>query len=69
MNLISPFKQTLNDNDYIVVMQDHFNKWVEDRAMCCKEALTVTDAIGQDWILKHGAAISLGSDSCKEFTV
>ncbi len=49
-------------NEYIVVMQDHFTKWVEGRAICGKEALTVADAIVQDWVLKHGAPISLHSD-------
>ncbi len=63
---MGPFKRTQDGNEYIVVMQDHFTKWVaEGRAICGKEALRVADAIFQDWVLKHGAPISLHSDRGK----
>ncbi len=68
VDLMGPFKRTQDGNEYIVVMQDHFTKWVEGRAICGKEALTVADAIVQDWVLKHGTPISLHSDRGKEFT-
>ncbi len=67
VDLMGPFKMTQNGNDYIVVMQDHFTKWVEGRAICGKEALTVPDAVVQDWILKHGTPVTLHSDRGKEF--
>ena len=51
VDLMGPFEMTQNGNDYVVVMQDHFTKWVESRAICGKEALTVADAVVQDWIL------------------
>ncbi len=66
VDLMGPFKRNQDGNEYIVVMQDHFTKWVEGRAICGKEALT--NAIVQDWVLKHGAPISLHSDRGKEFT-
>ncbi len=69
VDLMGPLKQTQDSNDYIVVMQDHFSKWVEGRAIYDKEALTVADAVVQDWILKHGAPISLHSDRGHEFTM
>ncbi len=65
---MGPFKMTQNGNDYIVVMQDHFTKWVEGRAICGKEALTIADAVVQDWILKHGTPVTLCSDRGKDFT-
>ncbi len=65
---MGPFKTTQNGNDYIVVMQDHFTKWVEGQAICGKETLTVADTIVQDWVLKHGTPVSLYSDCGKEFT-
>ncbi len=68
VDLMGPFKTTQNSNDYIVFMQDHFTKWVEGRAICGKEALTVADAVVQDWILKHGTLVTLHSDRGKEFT-
>ena len=65
---MGPFKTTQNSNDYIIVMQNHFTKWVEGQAICGKEALTVADAVVQDWILKHGTPVTLHSDRGKEFT-
>ncbi len=37
-------------------------------AICGKEALTIADAVVQDWILKHGTPATLHSDRGKEFT-
>ncbi len=67
-DLIGLFKTSQNGNDYIVVMQDHFTKRVEGRAICGKEALTIANAVVQDWILKHGTHVTLHSDRGKEFT-
>lgn len=53
MDLMFPFKQTQNENDYIVVMQDQFTKWVEDRAICGKTALSVAVTVVQHYVLKH----------------
>ncbi len=69
VDLMGPFKQMHNGNDYIVVMQDHFTEWVEVHAICSKEVLTVADAVVQDWIQKHRAPISLHSDRGREFTM
>ena len=49
-------------------MQDHFTKWVKGRAICGKEALTIADAMVQDWILKHSTPVTPHSDRGKEFT-
>ncbi len=68
MDLMGPFKQTQDGNDYIVGMQNHFTKWVDGHDICGKEALTVADAVVQDWILKHRAPNSLHSDRGQEFT-
>ncbi len=68
VDLMGPFKKTQNYTDYIVVMQDHFTKWVEGRAICGKEALTVADAVVQEWVLKHGTPMTLHSDRGWEFT-
>ncbi len=64
---MGPLKITQNGNDYIV-MQDHFTKWVEGRAICGKKALTIADTVVQEWILKHGTPVTLHSDRGKEFT-
>ncbi len=67
VDLMGPYERTQDDNEYIVVIQDHFTKWVGGRAICGKEALTVTDAIVQEWVLKHGAPISLQKSSPQRF--
>ena len=46
------FKHIQND-DYNVVMQEHFTKWVDGRAIFGKGALTVADAVVQEWIPKQ----------------
>ncbi len=58
IDLMGLFKKTQNNNDYIVVMQDHFTKWVEGCAVCGKEALTLADAVVQEWVLKYGTPIA-----------
>ncbi len=68
VDLMDPLKKTQNDNDYIVVMQDHFTKWEEGDVVCSKEALTMADAVVQEWVLKHGMPMSLHSDRGREFT-
>ena len=50
-------------------MQDHFTKWAEGHVICSKEPFPVADAVVQDWIVKHGADISLHSDRGHEFTM
>ncbi len=49
-------------------MQLHFTKWIVGRAVCGKEALNVADAVVQEWILNHGAPMTLHSDRGREFT-
>ncbi len=39
VDLMGPFKQIQNNNDYIFVMQDHFTKWVEGRAIYASKNL------------------------------
>ena len=49
-------------------MQDHFTKWVEDRVICSKEALTVPNNVVHEWVLNHGAPMSLYTDQGRGFT-
>lgn len=50
----------------MVIMKDHFTKWVKTRAICDKEVLTVAYAVTHDWILKNEN--SLHNDRAKDFT-
>ncbi len=60
--------KTDHGNEYIVVMQDHFTKWIEGAAVATKEAMLVADIIVNEWVYKHGTPLNLHSDRGTEFT-
>ncbi len=68
VDLLGSFKRTQDGNEYIAVMKDHFTKWEESRAIGGKEALMIAYAVVQEWVVKHGALISLHSNRDNEFT-
>ncbi len=68
MDLIGPLNRTDRGNEYIVVMQDHFKKWIEGAAVATKEAMLVADVIVNEWVYKHGTPLNLHSDRGTEFT-
>ncbi len=53
MDLIEPLHRTDRGNEYIVVMQDHFTKWIRGAAVATKEAMLVADVIVNEWVYKH----------------
>ncbi len=59
VDLIGSLHRTNCGNEYIVVMQDHFTKWIEGAAVATNEAMLVA---------KHGTLLSLHSDRGTEFT-
>ncbi len=68
VDLIGPLQRTERGNEYIVVMQDHFTKWIEGTAVPTKEAMIVADVLVHEWIYKHGTPLNLHSDRGTEFT-
>ncbi len=68
MDLVGPLHRTDHGNEYIVVMQDHFTKWIEDAAVATKEAMLVAYVIVNEWVYKHGTPLNLHSDRGTEFT-
>ncbi len=68
VDLIGPLHRTERGNEYIVVMQDHFTKWIEGIAVPTKEAMIVADVLVHEWIYKHGTPLNLHSDRGTEFT-
>ncbi len=68
MNVIGPLHRPDHGNEYIVVMQDHFTKWIEGTGMATKEAMLVADVIVNEWVHKHGTPLNLHSDRGAEFT-
>ena len=68
VDLIGSLQRTERGNEYIVVMQDHFTKWIEGAAVPTKEAMIVADVLVCEWIYKHGTPLNLHSDRGTEFT-
>ncbi len=68
VDLIGPLHRTDRGNEYIVVMQDHFTKWIEGAAVATKEAMLVADVIVHEWVYKHGTPLNLHSGRGTEFT-
>ncbi len=68
VDLIGPLHRTDCGNEYIVVMQDHFTKWIECAAVSTKEAVLVTNVIVNKWVYKHGTPLNLHSGRGTEFT-
>ncbi len=60
--LIGPLHRMECGNEYIIVMQDHFTKWIEGTAIPTKEAMIVAD------VIVHGTPLNLHSDRGIEFT-
>ena len=68
VDLIGPLHRTERGNEYIVVMQDHFTKWIKGAAVPTKEATIVADVVVHEWVYKHGTPLNLHSDIGTEFT-
>ncbi len=68
VDLNGPLHRTDCGNEYIVMMQDHFTKWIEGAAVATKEAMLVADLIVNEWVYKHGTLLNLHSDRGTEFT-
>ncbi len=68
VDLIGPLHRTDRGNEYTVVMQDHFTKWIGDAAVATKEAMLVADVIVHEWVYKHGTPLNLHSNRGTEFT-
>ncbi len=66
--LQQPRHRTNRGNEYIVVMQDHFTKWIEGATVATKEAMLVADVIVNEWVYKHGTPLNLHTDRGTEFT-
>ena len=68
IDLMGPFAKSADGNKYIVVIQDHFTKWVAAEAIPNKHAKTVADVLYRQWITKYGCPKQLHSDQGGEFT-
>ena len=68
IDLMGPFETTSNTNQYIVVMQDYFTKWVIAEALPDKSTMGVADVVYMRWIAQYGCPMQIHSDQGGEFT-
>ena len=61
-DIISPIPDTLNRNKYILVVMDHFTKFVECYAMPNQLSSTVADKIVFEFLSRYGCCLDLHSD-------
>ena len=65
-DLIGPFPQSYNDNQYCLVVIDNLTRWTEIRPIKTKHAKSVADAF-MDIFTSRGLPLSLLCDNGKEF--
>ena len=68
VDLMGPFECTENENQYIMVIQDYFTKWVIAEPLANKTAITVADSVFTRWVSQYGCPDQLHSDQGREFT-
>ena len=66
MDIAGPFPHTLHRNEYVLVMCDHFTKWIELYPMPNQLAKTVADRI-VSFICRHGIPEQILSDQGTDF--
>ena len=67
MDIMGPFQETERGNEYILVVQDYFSKWLAAYAIPNQEAETVACKVIEEWIPIHGAPRELHSDQGANF--
>ena len=68
VDLMGPFEVTSEGNQYIIVVQDYFTKWVIAEALPDKTTQGVADVLLNRWITHYGCPERLHSDQGGEFT-
>jgi hypothetical protein len=68
IDIKGPLSLTKNQNRYILVITDHFTKWVEVFPMKNGEAATVAKIIVEEFVCRHGAPEKILTDRGRNFT-
>ena len=66
-DIMGPLQETDRGNQYILVVQDYFTKWVEAYPLVNQQAETVAEAIVSEWATRFGAPYELHSDQGSNF--
>ena len=67
MDILGPLPMTPRGNQYILVMSDHFTKWVEAVPMANQRAETVAKAFVDEVVTRHGVPSKLLTDQGRNF--
>ena len=67
MDILGPLPMTARENQYILVMSDHFTKWVEAVSMTNQRAKTVAKAFVDEVVTRHGVPSKLLTDQGRNF--
>nr|CAH8870258.1 unnamed protein product [Trichobilharzia regenti] len=67
IDLVGPLPVTSRNNNYILVMVDHFTKWCEAIAIPQIDAVTIAESIFDHWVSRWGAPLQLHSDRGSNF--
>ena len=67
VDLVGPMPETPDGMRYIVTMQDGFSRYCTACTIPNKEAITVANALLDNWITKFGCPVRIHSDQGKEF--
>ena len=67
VDIMGPWKATALGNQYILVLQDYFSKWIQIWPLPNHQATTVARALTVDFFSKFGAPLRLHSDQGREF--
>nr|CAH8873028.1 unnamed protein product [Trichobilharzia regenti] len=67
IDLVGPLPVTSRNNNYILVMVDHFTKWCGAIAIPQIDAVTIAESIFDHWVSRWGAPLQLHSDRGSNF--
>ena len=67
MDIVGPLPVTAQGHQYILVMGDHFTKWVEAVPLANQTAETVARAFVENVVARHGVPVKLLTDQRSNF--
>ena len=67
MDILGPLPTTARGNQYILVMSDHFTKWVEAVPIANQTAKTVAEAFVNEVVARHGVPCKILTDQGRNF--
>ena len=67
LDILGPLPTSKRGNKYILVITDYFTRWAEALSLPNQEAVTVAQALFNEWICRFGAPDAIHSDQGRNF--